>query len=297
MAKNVVSIKELKYMIGDTSILKDVSFGIEQGCFLGIFGADDSGKSSLLNIIMGFTGKNDFDGKVYRFGKDIKGCFGKRNNRIRFAPDDILWENIRGEEYLQFCKETAGNYNSSLEKELIELFQLPVQSVLTEMTYNENKLCQLVGLMCSNPKLLILDEPCNFINQEHWSKLLEVLDKCNREGMTIVLAVEKHAMLEGYCDRLLYIKDGQVAHCVTYNKEEKRTDYRQKMVGVKGGNKAFLQQYLGEILFESNGKCYYRYEGTTDRLCKILAKASCEDVTIEEMTLEEELDNDFDRWM
>ena len=69
------------------------------------------------------------------------------------------------------------------------------------------------------------------------------------------------------------------------------------MVGIKDGNRVVLQQYLGESLFEVNGKHYYRYEGTTDRLCRILVKASCEDVTIEEMTLEEELDNDFDRWM
>ena len=297
MSKSIVSVKKLSYVVGDKTILRDVSFDIDKGCFLGVFGADDSGKSSLLNIIMGFVSGNDFSGEISRFGKDIRRGFGQKNNRIRFAPDDILWENIKGEEYLQFCKETVVQYNGSLEKELVELFQLPVQSVLTEMTYNENKLCQIVGLICSNPKLLILDEPCNFINKEHWSKLLQVLYKLNQEGMTIVLAVEKHEMLEGHCDTLLYLKDGEVAQHITFNKEETRCDYRQKMVGVVGGNKEVLRQYLGESLFEVNRKSYYRYEGMTERLCKILVKASCEDVTIEEMTLEEELDSNFDRWM
>ena len=161
------------------------------------------------------------------------------------------------------------------------------------MTYEENKLVQIIGAICAKPKLLIMDEPKNYLTTEKYRMVLEDLSRLNRNGVTIVMAVDKFNDLKGYCNRYAYLKEGALAG---KGKIPGRIS-KIKIVTVRNGNIKLIEKYMAKCIAVRRDERIYLYKGDVQMLFAVLYKADCEDCMIEDMTLEERIDRDFSRWI
>jgi ABC-2 type transport system ATP-binding protein len=230
-------------------------------------------------------------GSISIFGKTAERLSAEERSWLRYVPDEVILEKITASTYLSMWQSVSPNYDSLLQERLCEEFAVDPKEQFLNMTYSENKATQLIAAICARPRLLLLDEPANFMNEASYRHLLHILSELNGEGMTILLTTEKYAEAGGYSNCYAYLKDGTIKKTDGVSSP----DHRWKVVTIAGGDKEVLNKYMNGYEERGNKKvCLYKEDMT--KLPLILHRAGGDDFIVEETTLEEELDRDFSRW-
>lgn len=198
-----------------TKAVDGIDFTVNKGEFALIIGASGAGKTTVLNILGGMDTATS--GAVFVDGKDIskwnkKQLTGYRRDDIGFVfqfynlvPNLTALENV--ELALQISKDP-----------------LDAQAVLEEVGLGERKNnfpAQLSGgeqqrvsiarALAKNPKLLLCDEPTGALDYNTGKSILKLLQNmCREKGMTVIIITHNQA-LAPMADRLIHIKNGQVA--------------------------------------------------------------------------------------
>lgn len=287
----MLKLSELSYAQNGKNILNSIDLSIKQGDFLALFGPDDAGKTTLLHILMGFLTK--YEGTAEVFGKSADTWGPEERGQVRFVPDRILWEPyMTAGDYFRFVRSASPVFDEKMQKELCSELEIPMEGRLLELTYQENKFVQIIAAVCVQPKLLILDEPANFLGTQGSRMLLDKLQQWNRSGMGIVLAVEQYEHAKGFCKSYAYLKEGSL---IAAGKVP-QPDVRWKVITVEGKSPVGFQKAMDQCIGEHNGHTSFLYRGDMKKLSDQLKRLGSKDFAVEEMTLEEELEMDFSRW-
>lgn len=293
--------------------LHDISLQINTGDFMVMFGKDDAGKTALLYHILslhhtiGLAGVRSIvlargedaaeteESGIFFEGKPIGRLSTDERKMIRFVPDTVCMENITAKAYFRMLSKTYEYYDEEDVRDMCEYFGVDINEKLTDMTYNDNKLAMIIGAMVTVPKLLILDEPMNFLTQDSSVKLLQFLQFLSEKGIAVLLTCAESQEARGYGKQYVYLKDGTVADSGTM----KEVYGAQKAVSVSGDRATMLRKLLGDPIAKANGRLTYLYDRRkqTYKLTEIVGIMGDADVEVENLTLEEMLEEDYTRWM
>ncbi len=217
---NLIKVQNLKkdYINEDvvTSVLHGVSFSIEQGEFVAIMGPSGSGKSTLMHILS-FLDRPT--GGLYEFkGKDTK-----------IFPDDYL-ATLRNEEIgfvfqsFNLLARTSVLDNVKLpliysnKKNQDDLAKKALDSVglshrlefyTNQISGGEKQRVAIARALVCDPAVIFADEPTGNLDSKSGNAVMEILQKLNDQGRTIILVT--HEMdTANHAKRILRIKDGNL---------------------------------------------------------------------------------------
>lgn len=289
----IVNLENISKKFGLNTALQNVSFSMEQGDFLLLFGEDDAGKTTLLRILTGFD--REYEGKAQVLGLNPVDFRKEERSLIRFVPDGIVQEDMTGAAYLAMAAKATDRYDRKLEQKLCDKLLLPIGEQLLSMTYQENKLIQIAAAVCARPMLLILDEPANFLGKTGYSLLLKLLGMWNRAGMSILLATEKYSHGERMGNYYAYLKEGELVKWDRVNLRERRKK-AVTLRGVPEDAEKILQGRMQGMIGKRPGEITYLYEDAMEELPQLISRIGPRDFIVEELTLEEEMNQDYSRW-
>lgn len=278
----VLEVKKLGKAYDDGFALEDISFQVNEGDFMLLFGEDDAGKTSLLYQILGMQ---QFDtGQITVEKKDV-----------RFVPDSVCMEKITAREYFATLAKYSSKYPQEDVVDICDYFSIDVDQKLTDMTYNDNKIAMIVGAIGTVPKLLILDEPLNFLTVKSGRKMLNFLRHLSDRGVAVLITADESKDILRYCDHFVYMKDGKII--LKGNAQE--CIGRQKAITVSEVDAPKVEYWLGEQIANGNRRVTFLFDTKTEErsLGDILRVLKVSDIEIEDLTLEEMLDKDYSRWM
>jgi len=211
----IVTVSCLKHIYPDTTEIHicGLDFVVNQGERVVILGGNGSGKTTLLYHILGLLAPNE--GRVSVFGVNPSLQYNAIRERVgvllQSVDEQILsptvWDDI------SFSPRNYG-YN----KEEIEMM---VEQVMSELgiLHLRDKICHylsggekrkvaLAGALVMHPELLILDEPFEGLDSRSRSELVGLLNKRNREGMTIVMSTHDLNLVASFADRAYVLSAG-----------------------------------------------------------------------------------------
>ena len=187
----------------DLMALKDISFEVEPGEFLGITGPNGCGKSTLLKILSRIyspdTGRVRLAGRVAPF----------LELGVGFNPELSARENIYlGGAVLGLTrKELAGRVQSILE--FAELEDFADQKVKNFSSGMAVRLAFTVAIQ-ADADILLMDEVLAVGDARFQEKCFDVFSDYKRQGRTIVLVSHDLTSLNLYCDRVLLLQKGEL---------------------------------------------------------------------------------------
>lgn len=207
-----IEIKNLTKKFKEQSILNNINLTFTDGKIYGLIGRNGSGKSVLLKILCGFyeptSGEVLFDGvdciRENSFPPDTRALIEKPN----FLPD------LTGKENLLLL---ASIQNKIGEKEVdqvlhdVDLFEDRNKKYHKYSLGMKQKL-GIAQVLMENPKILILDEPFNGLDEKSSKKIRNILLK--EKGKIILLATHIKEDVEVLCDEVYKIDGGEIKRSI-----------------------------------------------------------------------------------
>lgn len=209
-----------RYRMGEVEIMAadGIDFQISRGEFAVVVGPSGAGKTTVLNILGGMDTASE--GRVTVDGQDITSFNQKRLTAYRrddigfvfqfynLIPNLTALENV--ELALQICKDPMDAREVMEEVGLgARLNNFPAQ-----LSGGEQQRVSIARALAKNPKILLCDEPTGALDYNTGKAILKLLqDTCRSKGMTVILITHNSAIAP-MADRVIKIKNGQVADMV-----------------------------------------------------------------------------------
>jgi putative ABC transport system ATP-binding protein len=200
-----------------TPVLREVSFKIEEGEFVGIVGTSGSGKSTLLNIIglldAPTGGSYLIDEKqVSDISKDEMAQI--RNQKIGFVfqrynllPRTSVLENVILPTIYDpnIKREEAEQKARELLKKVDLLHRLDNRP--NELSGGESQRVAIARALINNPSLILADEPTGNLGYKNTEPIMNLFKELNKEGHTILLVTHSKD-IASYASRILHLTKG-----------------------------------------------------------------------------------------
>lgn len=214
-----LDVEGLSLELGGAPILKEISFSLGKGKYLGIIGPNGAGKSSLLKCL-GRLYKN-FSGRVSLEGSPLS------TMSERFLARRIAWVHQTGSDSLpytvrEFALMSRYPWQKALGGETVEDKEIIDRSLetagviniadrqLNSLSGGERQKALIAAALTQNTDILFLDEPTNFLDYRHQVETLELIEKVNREqGKTILMVTHDINLALHGADEILAIKQGK----------------------------------------------------------------------------------------
>lgn len=215
-----------------TLAVNNVSLEVSKGSFVGIMGASGSGKSTLLNMIA--TIDKATSGTIEISGQNIEevseeGLAAFRREHLGFIFQEYnlldtltIYENIAlALTIKQSPKENVKHIISDLAKKL-EIFDV-LSKFPYEVSGGQRQRCACARAIAINPSLILADEPTGALDSHSAKQLLETLVMFRRDYSATILMVTHDAFSASYCDRILFMQDGEIKAVLDRENENKHT--------------------------------------------------------------------------
>ncbi len=225
-----IEIKNVSKKFKGVEVLKDVSMTLREGHIYGFIGHNGSGKTVLLKLICAFLEPSA--GEILFDGINVI-----KNNQFPPSTRALI-------ERPSFISELSGKENlellANIEKKIGEK---EIEEVLDKVGLTENKdklyykyslgMKQKLGIaqvLMEDPKIMILDEPMNGLDEDSVNKLREILLEEKEKNKLIILATHIKEDIELLCDEIYKFDDGVVSEEVKTSIELNRETLKQESI-------------------------------------------------------------------
>ena len=200
--------------------LSNVSFTVEEREFVAIMGESGSGKTTLLNILAALdkptSGEVSLRGKKLSSVKDKDIAKFRRDNLGFVFQDFNLLDNFSLEDNIFLPLVLAGEKYPVMHQKILPLAEeLGIKDLLKKYPYEvsggQKQRAAVARALITNPDLILADEPTGALDSRAADELLDLFEKINASGQTILM-VTHSVKAASRAGRVLFIKDGEVFH-------------------------------------------------------------------------------------
>ena len=199
--------------------LKDVSFEIPQGQFVGIIGHTGSGKSTLIQHLNGLvkatSGKVIYEGRnIYDEGYNMRELRSQVGLVFQYPEYQLFEVDVISD--VCFGPKNQGLSQEECEKnakEALELVGFPEKYYKQspfELSGGQKRRVAIAGVLAMRPKVLILDEPTAGLDPKGRDEILDQVEKLHKEtGMTVILVSHSMEDIARYVERIIVMNHGE----------------------------------------------------------------------------------------
>lgn len=220
-----IETRGLSLRFGGATIVEDVSISVPAGSFVSIIGPNGAGKTSLFNLLSGLYSPSA--GSVWLRGEDITGMapFARvRQGLGRSFQLTTVFAGLTTQENTRLAAQASrpGNYafwraaghdRAARERAAWALETVGLAGkervVAGSLSHGDKRKLDLAILLCSEPDVLLLDEPTAGVSAEEVPVMLDVIRRIRRaEGKTVLMVEHKMDVVHDLSDRVAVLANG-----------------------------------------------------------------------------------------
>ncbi|MGM9475164.1 ATP-binding cassette domain-containing protein [Pedobacter sp. GSP4] len=220
---NIVKMVNVNISYGEKQVLKNINWEVKAGEKWLLQGHNGSGKSTLLSLVNG-DHPQSYANELYLFGNrrgtgesiwDIKQHIGLISPEFHwyFDATATVWQSIASGFY-----DTVGLFQqlpytkSTQVDELVAYFGLTENKneLLSALPLGKQRLVLLARTIIKNPELLILDEPCQGLDQQQTQHFNQLVDELCSNGMTLIYVGHFESQLPTCIEKRILLEKGEV---------------------------------------------------------------------------------------
>ncbi|MEX3930734.1 ABC transporter ATP-binding protein [Paraburkholderia phymatum] len=214
----VLELDRVTLELGDRKILRDTSFTINQGEFIGVLGPNGAGKTTLMRSVLGLVPAAS--GTVRVLGEPVV----RGNPSIGYMPQTrsaLAGRRVRGRDFVAMAADGhrwgLPHADTKTRADVDRVLELVGGSALaarplSELSGGERQRLLLAQCLLGHPRLLLLDEPLISLDPHHQKSVVELVKRVQTElGIAVLFSAHELNPLLHALNRVLYLGNGVAA--------------------------------------------------------------------------------------
>jgi len=200
----------------EVNAVKDISFRIEEGEFVGFLGPNGAGKTTTLKMLAGLLFPTSGKASVFGFTPWERADAYRRQFALLLGQKNQLWWDLPALESLELNSQIYGIPRVKFEKTVKDMSVLlrvedKLNVMVRELSLGERMKMELIASLLHGPRVLFLDEPTIGLDVVSQKSVREFLRDYNREHKTtIILTSHYMADIQELCERVIIIDKGVI---------------------------------------------------------------------------------------
>lgn len=236
MQNNIIQIQNLTHYYGKKKIYENLNLSIQEGSVFGILGKNGVGKSTLINILMGYIKPKS--GECLILGEPSHNLSPDAKRDIALLHEGfVAYDYMSIKEYERFFAPFYDRWNSSIFYDLVDLMGLDYSQKLSTLSFGQKSQVVLGAIFAQDAKLLILDDYSMGLDAGYRRLFIDYLKDYIKEKQKTVL-ITSHTMndLDGLIQEFVIVQKGGIIHqdtMVNFN-ADKSTTFEDKFLDFVG---------------------------------------------------------------
>lgn len=223
MAEIILKNVNYHYPLEEKEVVCDFTYCFEQGKVYGLIGENESGKTTLCNIIRGFIPelyRGKLEGEILINGRKISSYDSGELASIvgySFQNPFVQISGVKDNVYeeIAYGMENIGVPREQMIKrvdELVKMFHLEelVDKNPYELSGGQKQRVALASMIALDPEVVIMDEPTSQLDPKSTEDIFEIVNILKKQGKTIILIEHKIDLVAEYCDSILLMHQGEL---------------------------------------------------------------------------------------
>tara|TARA_B100001750_G_scaffold227424_1_gene221052 strand:- start:687 stop:1388 length:702 start_codon:yes stop_codon:yes gene_type:complete len=209
----MISVKNITKTFKSFEALKNLTLEVAQGEIYGLLGSNGAGKSTTINILLGFL--NPSSGEAFVNGINANSETDKARKNIGYIPENVnLYPYLTGIENLDyFCRLAGKNYNQEKLREILLDCGLDLIDFDKKVNTYSKGMRQKVGIaiaLAKEANIYLLDEPASGLDPLASTELSSILKNLSNSGAAILMASHDIFRIRETCNRIGILKNGEL---------------------------------------------------------------------------------------
>ena len=208
-----IKITNLKKVYGEHTVLDIPELTLGSGELIGLVGNNGAGKTTLMRLILDVIGATE--GYVESDGRRVEQDETWKQYTGSFIDGRFLIDFFTPEEYFTFIGRIYGIDKDTL-KQRLQPFEplmhgeiLGTKKYLKDFSQGNRQKVGIIGAMMIQPKVLILDEPFNYLDPSSQITVARLIEQQNRElGSTVLISSHNLSFISDISSRILLLEKG-----------------------------------------------------------------------------------------
>lgn len=228
----VLSVRNVKKVIGKKTLVENISFDVKQGEVFGFLGPNGAGKTTTIRMIVGLIRATE--GEIKIGGYNVKDNFREAMSQIgSIVENPELYTYLTGWENLKQFARMLGGISDERITEIAKMVRLDERIHDKVKTYSLG-MKQRLGIaqaLLGDPKLLILDEPTNGLDPAGIRELREFIHHLvQKENMSVFISSHLLSEVQMICERVAIIHKGKMITVAPIEELMKKTSDRVEWI-------------------------------------------------------------------
>ena len=231
----MLEVSHLEKHFGDTEVLKDINFSLDQGQSLAIIGSSGSGKTTLLRCLNFLerpdSGTIHVDGQLLLDGavKTKTSDSEVRKKRLKFGlvfqnfnlfPQYTALENVmlasqllskERPDYKQRKKEILAEIRANAEDLLTQVgLKDRMNNYPDQLSGGQQQRVAIARALALHPDILCFDEPTSALDPELTGEVLKVIRSLSEKRMTMIIVTHEMAFARDVADEIIFMDGGVI---------------------------------------------------------------------------------------
>lgn len=281
--KNIEKFCKNPFFRKSKPIINGINLRLKEGIALGILGPDHSGKSLLLKILAGKIKPSS--GEILLEKETDK----RFTTNLGYMPEISQFPSVFTvteilQYHLMFHSQNIDSENKERNQVIKEILDpTPLKELdktkINKLSDTEKRWLSFLIATCHNPKIILLDEPFKFMDEEHIIILKEKIDHLLSLNKSIVIATSNLANATNFCCEINIINNGKIVHraknilkttdeffCLQVSgasREVLESTLEEKKL--ENWSAIFFEGFLAKIFYKSYPNCYNLLEALIEK--------------------------------
>ncbi|WP_309118725.1 ABC transporter ATP-binding protein [Paenibacillus sp.] len=274
---------------GSARGVQSIEFAVAEGEAFGFIGPNGAGKSTTIRMLLGLSRPDA--GEIRLFGRPVRADAPELRRAVGYLPSEVSFpKELTGDQVL---RATARAYGLELERTRARAYAERLQfdssrSVKSYSLGNRKKL-GIIAALLHEPKLLVLDEPTSGLDPLMQQQFFQILQERKAAGNTVFFSTHVLTEVERLCDRVAFIKDGEIRHVSAMSDIPGRSRLRISVTYSEEGDRieAYGLREIDPNVEYRDGEHRFAANRDIHETLQLLARYPIRDIAIRKPTLEE----------
>jgi branched-chain amino acid transport system ATP-binding protein len=230
----ILSLSAVECFYGSVRVVKGVSLSVAGGEVLAVLGRNGAGKTTTLKAIMGLVacrvgairlGEEELTRRAPHLIPRLGVGYVPQGRRL--FPEMSVGENLQ----MGLLAGTGGRETLERVLELFPVLRERLRQSAGTLSGGEQQMLAMGRALCLEPKVMLLDEPCEGLQPSFVEKVLDTVVHLKRQGVALLLVEQKVDAALRVANRVAFLENGSLVHEAP--SRAVGTDLLERYVGVR----------------------------------------------------------------